>query len=195
MKLGTVHAKLTALAATVLPAGAFDLGAIPPKVVENLSRTPSCAMSCIFDPHWIKTYAPECSQLPLGAEYGSRLCRNFMYQFMIDTCIKSHCSDEDRRTVSLFITEWETQLMVGTPVGEKYLRELGSCGRAAALVNSRPTWCFVRNLRQKVSYTSVIPLLNDLERYGPHLVGDQVITVRPFWYGSRVFVYFSRASS
>ena len=99
--MGNVRARLAALAATVLPAGAFDWGAIPPQALENLNRTPSCAKSCILDLHWAKTYAPECSQLPFGVEYGSRLCRNFMYQFMIDTCIKSHCNDEDRRTVCI----------------------------------------------------------------------------------------------
>jgi len=67
--------------------------------MENISKTPNCAMSCILDPHWAEKYAPECSQLPQGTEYGARLCKNSMYQFMIDYCIKEKCNENDRKTV------------------------------------------------------------------------------------------------
>ena len=72
---------------------------LPAKATENISRTPSCAMTCILDPHWAKYYAPECSQLPWGPEYGARLCRNFLYRFMIDHCIKGNCDEHDVNTV------------------------------------------------------------------------------------------------
>ena len=77
-------------------------------------------MPCILDQHWTKTYAPECADLPLGTEYGARLCRNYMYQHMIDHCIKGKCNDGDRRTVFHQRME-DGLLMVGTRVGEGYV--------------------------------------------------------------------------
>jgi hypothetical protein len=88
--------KLLAFASIILPAHSFDMGGLPPQAMENISKTPSCAMSCILDPHWAQKYAPECLQLPLGTEYGARLC---VYQFMIDYCIKEKCNENDRKTV------------------------------------------------------------------------------------------------
>jgi len=92
---------LAALIGLALQVRAINLGAIPQIAIQNLARTPSCAMPSILDPHWTKTYAPECAALPVGIEYGARLCRNYMYQHMIDHCIKGKCNDDDRITVSL----------------------------------------------------------------------------------------------
>jgi hypothetical protein len=79
---------------------AIDFSTIPVKAMENLAQTPGCAMQCILDPHWAQTYAPECSDLPVGKEYGARLCRNYMYQHMVDNCIKGKCNDNERRLVT-----------------------------------------------------------------------------------------------
>jgi hypothetical protein len=89
-----------ALATLTYQVWAINMGDIPPIAIQNLARTPGCAMPCILDPHWTKTYAPECADLPLGIEYGARLCRNYMYQHMMDHCIKGKCNDDDRKTVS-----------------------------------------------------------------------------------------------
>lgn len=99
MRSSIILTKLVALASLLLHAKAFDVGGLPPKVLENISQTPSCAMSCILDSHWAKTYAPECSQLPFGTEYGARLCTNSIYQYMIDHCIKQKCNENDRKQV------------------------------------------------------------------------------------------------
>lgn len=90
---------LLALAGLAFQVNAINMADFPQTAIQNLARTPGCAMTCILNPHWTKTYAPECSDIPMGREYGARLCRNNIYQQMIDGCIKENCSENDRRMV------------------------------------------------------------------------------------------------
>src|SRR5204863_129881 len=69
------------------------------RTVLNLNLTPPCAQMCILDPKWAKTYAPECADIPLGIEYATKLCQNYMYQYMLDSCFKDKCNDADRTKV------------------------------------------------------------------------------------------------
>ena len=78
----------------------FGVGNLGERVITNLNLTPSCAQTCIFNPKWTRTYAPECANIPIGIEYGTKLCQNYMYQHMLDNCFKEKCNDQDRKKVS-----------------------------------------------------------------------------------------------
>lgn len=95
---------VTAVVVLAVPtlATPIDLGSLGFTAMNNIFRTPPCAMKCIFDPHWQNTYAPECSDLSIGRELGIRLCQNHTYQQMIDECIKGKCDDDGRRSVRPF---------------------------------------------------------------------------------------------
>jgi hypothetical protein len=77
----------------------FDLTVFGERAMININRTPLCAKMCIFNPKWARTYAPECSSLPFGREYATRLCQNSVYQQMLDSCFKEKCNGNDRRLV------------------------------------------------------------------------------------------------
>ena len=98
MKFGTVSS-IVAVVSLVVPtlAAPMDLGDLGLTAINNIFRTPPCAMKCILDPHWLKTYAPECSDMSVGKDLGIRLCQNYMYQAMIDDCIKGKCDDGETR--------------------------------------------------------------------------------------------------
>jgi hypothetical protein len=78
----------------------LDISGFGKKALENLNKTPACAQSCIMNPKWAKTYAPECADLDFGKEYGMKLCQNYMYQHMLDNCFKEKCSAKDRKKVT-----------------------------------------------------------------------------------------------
>ena len=94
----TVAGIVTLLASTV-SVSAIDLSVFGERTVVNLNLTPACAQMCILNPKWAKTYAPECSDIPHGVEFGKRLCENYVYQHMLDNCFKDKCNDEDRKKV------------------------------------------------------------------------------------------------
>jgi hypothetical protein len=79
---------------------AIDIGVFGERAVLNLNLTPACAQMCILNPKWVRTYAPECADIPHGVEYGIRLCQNYMYQRMLDNCFKDKCNDDDREQVN-----------------------------------------------------------------------------------------------
>jgi hypothetical protein len=99
MRLTTPLIGIVAILYFTESALAIDLGALGMTAITNIFRTPQCAMKCIFDPHWMDTYAPECAGLPVGKELGQRLCQNVIYQHMIDDCIKGNCNDDERGRV------------------------------------------------------------------------------------------------
>jgi hypothetical protein len=84
------------------PALAMNLAGLGLTALGNFFRTPHCAMRCILDTQFIRTYAPECADLSAGSELGRRLCENRQYQVMIDGCFKENCNDDERRTVDLY---------------------------------------------------------------------------------------------
>jgi hypothetical protein len=99
MKVGNVRVRLAALAAALLPAGAFDLSALPPRALEHISRTPVVLCLALWTRverehmlrnahgfHWVWNMDLDCA----GISY---------IKLMIDSCIKSKCDEEDRRTV------------------------------------------------------------------------------------------------
>ena len=88
------------LTLAVSSVSAFDITTFGARAVQNLNRMPACAQLCIFNPKLAWTYAPECSDLPLGREYAKRLCQNYMYQHMLDNCFKENCNDNERKRVS-----------------------------------------------------------------------------------------------
>jgi hypothetical protein len=93
---------ITTLIATLAASAsvtAFDLTVFGARAIKNLNQTPTCAQLCIFNPKWARTYAPECADIPLGVEYATKLCENYMYQHMLDSCFKDKCSDGDRQKV------------------------------------------------------------------------------------------------
>src|SRR5579862_4815026 len=95
MKSRETFIAVTAIILSIIPVWAFNL---PLQALQNIIQTPGCATSCIFDGHWAKTYAPNCNGPP-NVEQGACLCRTYMYQHMMDNCIKEKCSDNDRRLV------------------------------------------------------------------------------------------------
>jgi hypothetical protein len=99
MKL-TIAGILT-LITSAFSVSAIDLSVLGERAVVNLNLTPECAQKCILNPTWAKTYAPECSGIPLGMEYGKKLCQNYMYQHMLDNCFKDKCNDEERKRVNI----------------------------------------------------------------------------------------------
>jgi len=94
----SITAVLAALVASAT-VNAFDIKAFGARALKNLNQTPACAQMCIFNPKWARTYAPECADIPLGVEYATKLCQNYMYQHMLDSCFKEKCSDGDRKKV------------------------------------------------------------------------------------------------
>jgi hypothetical protein len=101
MKLTIVSILFVSAASAV---SAIDIGALGERAVLNLNLTPVCAQTCILNPKWAKTYAPECANIPLGIEYVTKLCQSYLYQHMLDNCIKDKCNDNDRmRVIMLWI--------------------------------------------------------------------------------------------
>jgi hypothetical protein len=94
-------ATLFTILASALAVSAIDISVFGEKAVINLNLTPPCAQMCILNPKWARTYAPECSEIPLGIEYGTKLCQNYMYQHMLDSCFKEKCGPKDRKKVEL----------------------------------------------------------------------------------------------
>lgn len=116
------------LAASVAFVSAIDIGSFGERTIINLNLTPACAQICIFNPKWARRYAPECADLPLGVEYATKLCENYIYQHMLDNCIKGKCNDSDRKKVicSLSHTDfrqgnWERTLVRVSEYTQIYL--------------------------------------------------------------------------
>jgi hypothetical protein len=97
---GTIAIAFFTLVASATSVFAIDISVFGEKAVMNLNLTPPCAQMCILNPKWARTYAPECSEIPLGIEYGTKLCQNYMYQHMLDACFKDKCSPKDRKKVT-----------------------------------------------------------------------------------------------
>ena len=95
MKLTVVG--IVTLITSAISVSAIDISVFGERTIVNLNLTPTCAQMCILNPKWSRTYAPECSDIPLGVEYGKRLCQNYLYQHMLDNCFKDKCSDTDRK--------------------------------------------------------------------------------------------------
>ena len=94
---------VVALIASAASASAFDISVFGERAVQNLNLTPACAQMCILNPKWAKEYAPECANIDLGVEYGTRLCQNYVYQHMLDNCFKEKCKAKDRKRVTLLL--------------------------------------------------------------------------------------------
>jgi len=94
-------AGIVALIASAASASAFDISVFGERAVQNLNLTPACAQMCILNPKWAREYAPECANIDLGVEYGTRLCQNYVYQHMLDCCFKEKCKAKDRKKVKL----------------------------------------------------------------------------------------------
>lgn len=92
-------ANIVTLILSTVSVSAIDLSVFGERAVVNINLTPACAQMCILNPKWAKTYAPECSGIPFGLEYGKRLCQNYLYQHMLDNCFKDKCDDNNRRRV------------------------------------------------------------------------------------------------
>lgn len=126
----SVTALIAALVASA-SVSAIDLAAFGPRALQNLNQTPACAQLCIFNPKWARTYAPECADLPLGKEYATKLCENYMYQHMLDSCFKDKCTDGERQKV---FSAPDCVDIIGSRLGQGYLCQF-RCGCAdAALV-------------------------------------------------------------
>lgn len=91
----------------ISPIAALNL---PPQALKNIVQTPACATACIFDGKWAAKYAPECNGPP-SVEQGACLCRTYLYQHMMDFCIKDKCNDEDRRRVFSFYNGTDKRLV------------------------------------------------------------------------------------
>jgi len=98
MKFTLVSILVASVASVV---SAIDISALGERTVLNLILTPGCAQMCILNPNWVKTYAPECADIPLGIEYATKLCQNYMYQHMLDNCFKDKCNDGDRKKATI----------------------------------------------------------------------------------------------
>ena len=96
MKFTIVSILITYAASTV---SAIDFGVLGERAILNLNLTPACAQTCILNPKWARTYAPECAGIPLGIEYATKLCQSYLYQHMLDSCFKDKCNDNDRKRV------------------------------------------------------------------------------------------------
>lgn len=98
-----MKATLTGILAFVTSAvsiSSFDIGE---RALTNFFLTPACAQSCILNPRLVRKYAPECINIPIGMEYGTKLCQNHLYQHMLDNCFKEICNDQDRNEVYISI--------------------------------------------------------------------------------------------
>lgn len=124
-----------AIIAATAAVSAFDISVFGERAVQNLNLTPACAQMCILNPKWAREYAPECSNIDLGVEYGTRLCQNYVYQHMLDNCFKDKCTPKDRKKVQ----DSSSSLLncVGKGTWKGYLPELWSQFRITSLVK---TW-------------------------------------------------------
>ena len=119
-----VIAGIVAIIASTATVSAVDISVFGERAVQNLNLTPACAQMCILNPKWAREYAPECATIDLGIEYGTRLCRNYVYQHMLDNCIKDKCKPKDRKKVK---SHQDSELIcVGKGTWKGYLRELWS---------------------------------------------------------------------
>jgi hypothetical protein len=108
--------------------------AFGPRAVENMKKMPFCALKCVLNPKWARTYAPELADTPLGIEYGTGLCVNSEYQVAMDDCFKDKCQgrSEARRSV---IPKYKAILIaIGQGFGERHLSKLRNRFKVAALV-------------------------------------------------------------
>ena len=125
---------LAGIVTLVASASAFDISVFGERAVQNLNLTPACAQICILNPKWAREYAPECSTIDLGVEYGTRLCQNYMYQHMLDNCFKDKCKVKDRKKVRLLSSSRLSCIGEGTR--ERHLRELWNRLGIASLVKA-----------------------------------------------------------
>lgn len=127
-----VIAGIVAIITSAATVSALDISVFGERAVQNLNLTPACAQMCILNPKWAREYAPECATIDLGVEYGRRLCRNYVYQHMLDNCFKDKCKPKDRKKVK---SHQATELIwIGKGTWKGYLRELWSRDGIAPMV-------------------------------------------------------------
>jgi hypothetical protein len=72
-------------------AGLTNAGDFGARALANMAKMPNCALKCVINPKYARTYAPECDDIPFGKEYGRMLCQNEKYQQMLDGCFREKC--------------------------------------------------------------------------------------------------------